>query len=106
MKKFIQNEKAFTLIEMMIVLLVISVLLIIAVPNISKHNSNIKEKGCEAFIKMVEAQVQSFEMDKNRLPTGLAELQSEGFLQENQSTCPNGDIVTISSTGAVTANNE
>lgn len=106
MKKFIQNEKAFTLIEMMIVLLVISVLLIIAVPNISKHNSNIKEKGCEAFIKMVEAQVQSFEMDKNRLPTGLAELQTEGYLKENQSSCPNGDIVTISSTGAVSASNE
>lgn len=106
MKKFIQNEKAFTLIEMMIVLLVISVLLIIAVPNISKHNSNIKEKGCEAFIKMVEAQVQSFEMDNHRLPTGLAELQTEGFLQENQSSCPNGDIVTISSTGVVSTNNE
>ncbi len=106
MKRFIQNEKAFTLIEMMIVLLVISVLLIIAVPNISKHNSNIKEKGCEAFIKMVEAQVQSFEMDKKRLPTGLAELQTEGYLQENQSSCPNGDIVSISSTGVVTANNE
>lgn len=106
MKKFIQNEKAFTLIEMMIVLLVISVLLIIAVPNINKHNSNIKEKGCEAFIKMVEAQVQSFEMDNNRLPTGLAELQIEGFLQENQSSCPNGDIVTISSTGVVSTNNE
>ncbi|MCM3599603.1 prepilin-type N-terminal cleavage/methylation domain-containing protein [Robertmurraya korlensis] len=106
MKKFIQNEKAFTLIEMMIVLLVISVLLIIAVPNISKHNSNIKEKGCEAFIKMVEAQVQSFEMEKNRMPTGLAELQTEGYLKENQSSCPNGDVVTISSSGTVTANNE
>ncbi len=52
MKKLIKNEKAFTLIEMMIVLLVISVLLIIAVPNISKHNSNINEKGCEAFKKL------------------------------------------------------
>lgn len=106
MKKFIQNEKAFTLIEMMIVLLVISVLLIIAVPNISKHNSNIKEKGCEAFLKMVEAQVQSFEMDKHRLPTGFAELRTEGYLKENQSTCPNGAIVTVSPTGAVTASNE
>lgn len=106
MKKFITNEKAFTLIEMMIVLLVISVLLIIAVPNISKHNSNIKEKGCEAFLKMVEAQVQSFEMEKQRLPADLAELIAEGYLKEKQSTCPNGKTVTISSTGVVSADAE
>lgn len=106
MKKYIANEKAFTLIEMMIVLLVISVLLIIAVPNISKHNSNIKEKGCEAFLKMVEAQVQSFEMEKQRLPGDLAELITEGYLKEEQSTCPNGKTVTISSTGVVSADAE
>lgn len=106
MKKLIDNENAFTLIEMMIVLLVISVLLIIAVPNISKHNSNIKEKGCEAFVKMVEAQVQSFEMEQQRLPADMAELQTEGYLEENQTTCPNGNTVTISTTGVVSANAE
>lgn len=106
MKKLIDNENAFTLIEMMIVLLVISVLLVIAVPNISKHNSNIKEKGCEAFVKMVESQVQSFEMEQQRLPADMAELQTEGYLEENQTTCPNGNTVTISTTGVVSANAE
>ncbi|WP_152908487.1 prepilin-type N-terminal cleavage/methylation domain-containing protein, partial [Geobacillus stearothermophilus] len=44
------NQKGFTLIEMLIVLMVISVLLLIAIPNIAKHNSMINEKGCEAFL--------------------------------------------------------
>jgi len=47
----IKNQKGFTLIEMMIVLLVISVLLVITVPNVTKNNSSINEKGCEAFVK-------------------------------------------------------
>ena len=44
--KLINNEKAFTLIEMMIVLLIISVLILIAIPNVTKHSKSIDEKGC------------------------------------------------------------
>lgn len=47
------NQKGFTLIEMLIVLMVISVLLLIAIPNIAKHNSMINEKGCEAFLNII-----------------------------------------------------
>ncbi|KPD01109.1 ComG operon protein 3 precursor [Geobacillus sp. BCO2] len=45
------NQKGFTLIEMLIVMMVISVLLLIAIPNITKHNSMINSKGCEAFFE-------------------------------------------------------
>lgn len=47
------NEKAFTLIEMLIVLMVISVLLLIVIPNITKHNGMINNKGCETFVNTV-----------------------------------------------------
>ncbi len=46
-----KNEKGFTLIEMMIVLLIISVLLIITIPNIGRHNATVNEKGCEAYVE-------------------------------------------------------
>lgn len=62
--RMLNNNRGFTLIEMMIVLLVISVLLIITVPNVTKHNSKINSKGCDAFVKMVQAQVQAYEIDK------------------------------------------
>ena len=62
----IKNQKGFTLIEMMIVLLVISVLLVITVPNVTKNNSSINEKGCDAFVKMVQGQVQAYELDDNK----------------------------------------
>jgi len=96
------NEKGFTLIEMMIVMLVISVLLIITIPNVTKHNSNINNKGCDAYVKMVQAQVQAYEMDKNKVPT-LAELKAEGYLKDDAKGCPNGNTIEIDSKGNVTS---
>lgn len=96
-----KNEKGFTLIEMMIVMLIISVILIITIPNIAKHNTNINNKGCEAFVKMVQAQVQAFEMENKRVPTGIDELVKEGYLREEAKGCPNGKTVTIDADGNV-----
>lgn len=96
-----KNEKGFTLLEMMIVLLVISVLLIVMVPNVAGHNSTINDKGCDAYLRMVEAQVQVFEMDKDKRPESVSELSSEGYLADGQETCPHGDVPIINGNGEV-----
>ena len=97
--KKIKNEKGFTLIEMLVVLMVISILLIITVPNITKNQSSIQEKGCEAFVKMVQSQVQAYQIDKNVLPTSISELASEGYIK--QTSCPNKSEVSINAKGEV-----
>ncbi len=89
----IKNQKGFTLIEMMIVLLVISVLLVITVPNVTKNNSSINEKGCDAFVKMVQGQVQAYELDDNELPVSVAALKDGGYI--TQEKCPSNKEITI-----------
>ncbi|MGP7816229.1 competence type IV pilus major pilin ComGC [Niallia sp. 01092] len=96
-----KNEKGFTLIEMMIVLLVISILLLITIPNVTKHNSKINKTGCDAFVKMAQAEVQSYYMDNQKYPTDMEALADAGYVQEGQTTCPNGKAVVISSSGEV-----
>lgn len=54
MKKL--NQKGFTLIEMMIVLIVISVLTLLVLPNASKYINKANEEGCEAYQASIEAQ--------------------------------------------------
>lgn len=95
----IKNDKGFTLIEMMIVLLVISMLLIITIPNVTKHNSKINSKGCEAFIQMVQAQVQAYEIEEKKLPADISALKIAGYLEET--SCPNGDAIQITAEGKV-----
>ena len=66
--KIVNREEGFTLIEMMIVLLIISVLVLIAIPNVTKHSQSIDDKGCKAYVKMVEGQIAAYKMDRNKLP--------------------------------------
>ena len=99
----LKNQRGFTLIEMMIVLLVISVLLVITIPNVTKNNSTINEKGCKAFVKMVEGQVQAYEMENGHYPSSIDDLVEGEYLKADQTTCPNGYDITIAEDGTVTA---
>jgi competence protein ComGC len=98
--KFIRNEKAFTLIEMMIVLLIISVLILIAIPNVTKHSKSIDEKGCNAYVQMVQGQIEAYKMDEKQLPSSLTELTEKEYLPEN-AQCPDGTQLLIDADGKV-----
>ena len=95
----LKNQRGFTLIEMMIVLLVISVLLLITVPNVTKNNSTINNKGSEAYVRMVEGQIQAFKMENQRIPT-VAELIAGEYLGDSKG--PAGKTIQISPEGVVT----
>ncbi len=92
--KEIKKEHGFTLIEMLIVLLIISVLVLIAIPNATKHSKSIDEKGCEAYIKMLQSQVEAFKIDTHAYPTSLVELKEEGYLKGDPQ-CPDGTELKI-----------
>lgn len=94
MKKYLKNEKGFTLIEMMIVLLIISVLILITIPNVTKHSATIDDKGCDAYVKMVQGLVQTYKVDNNSYPTTLVELATTGDI-EADAQCPNGKKIKI-----------
>ncbi len=98
MKRY-KDEKGFTLIEMLIVMLVISVLLIITVPNVMKNQEAVNSKGCEAYVKMIEGQVQAYKLKEGTLPT-MEKLISSGFIKEDVK-CPEGKIAVIAVDGTV-----
>ncbi|WP_096156888.1 MULTISPECIES: competence type IV pilus major pilin ComGC [Bacillus] len=95
------QEKGFTLVEMLIVMLVITILLLVMLPNATKNTSVIGTKGCDAFIKMVESQVQTYRLDKRENPTSLQDLNHEDYLKEhfnknnNTLRCPGGEELTL-----------
>lgn len=101
MIKLIRNNKGFTLIEMMIVLLIISILILITIPNVTKHSASIDDKGCKAFAKMVEGQIQAYKIEFKKIPK-VEDLTKEGYLKGIES-CPNGtDIIIDENDGSVT----
>nr|WP_106779862.1 competence type IV pilus major pilin ComGC [Lysinibacillus timonensis] len=96
----LKHEKGFTLIEMMIVLLIISVLIIITIPNVTKHFATIDEKGCEAYVTMVQGQVEAYRIENNKYPTVQELIQDKYITSTN---CPNGkQTIVIDENGNVT----
>lgn len=73
------------------------------VPNITQHNSTINTKGCEAFVRMVEGQVQAFHIDNKRFPSDIDELVKDGYLKTGETSCPDGSQISLSADGNVTA---
>jgi competence protein ComGC len=100
-KKMIKEERAFTMVEMMIVLLVISVLLFVTIPNVTSQSNKINSKGCEAFIHMVEGQVEAYKMDGNTVPVSMAALVSNEYIKSEYQKCPDGSTLTIDAEGNV-----
>jgi competence protein ComGC len=102
-KIIIASERAFTLIEMMIVLLIISVLLLIAVPNMIKSQDVVQDKSTQATVKLVQSQVAAYQMDHDgTLPASLDELVQQDYV-DNIKT-PKGETLTYdAATGNVSA---
>ncbi|RTQ89529.1 competence type IV pilus major pilin ComGC [Lysinibacillus telephonicus] len=94
------NEDGFTLIEMLIVLLIISVLILITIPNVTRHFESINEKGCSALVQMVQGQVEAYKIDFKTTPT-IQDLVDNEYLNDDKTSCPNGDEIVIQSDGSV-----
>ncbi|MER0124008.1 competence type IV pilus major pilin ComGC [Streptococcus sp. ZJ93] len=89
MKKLMKMKtKAFTLVEMLVVLLVISVLLLLFVPNLSKQKEAVHEKGNAAVVKVVEGQAELYELQHNDTAS-VAKLVAEGMISEDQAAAYN-----------------
>ncbi|MFB4166459.1 competence type IV pilus major pilin ComGC [Virgibacillus sp. JSM 102003] len=90
-----KNQKGFTLIEMLIVLMIISVLIILMVPNLSDKSKEVYDKGCNALVSVVQAQVDAYYIETNSYPVDLDTLETEGYITEEQKKCPDDTFLQI-----------
>ncbi|SDM81275.1 competence protein ComGC [Fictibacillus solisalsi] len=97
------NEDGFTLIEMMIVLLIISVLLLIALPSMAKNLGVAKDIGCKATIDLVQGQVGAYEAEKGTKLTDLGQLVTEDYVDTVK--CPSGKALELQNGVVVEAGN-
>ncbi|SDI94938.1 competence type IV pilus major pilin ComGC [Streptococcus equinus] len=78
-----KSVEAFTLVEMLIVLLIIGVLMLLFVPNLSKQKEAIHEKGDAAVVKVVESQKELYEVKTGKEAT-IKDLVKEGYISQQQ----------------------
>ncbi|MCA9765373.1 MAG: prepilin-type N-terminal cleavage/methylation domain-containing protein [Carnobacterium sp.] len=78
------NANGFTLIEMVLVLFVISILMLLIIPNIVTQKQRVDTKGTEALVTVVQTQVELYEMEFGEKPTSFELLEGEKYLSETQ----------------------
>lgn len=85
----LNDENGFTLIEMLIVLAIISVLIILVIPNLSGKSEKLNEEGCKALVAVVQTQVDTYYLEKGNYPKDLNELEEENYITKQQMHCAN-----------------
>jgi len=85
----LRNNHGFTLFEMLFVLLVISVLIMLFIPSLSKRSDSVHDTGCDALKTVVQAQVDLYTLEKGAQPKEIGALVDE-YITEDQLQCKNG----------------
>ncbi|KAI0986939.1 hypothetical protein GJ496_006714 [Pomphorhynchus laevis] len=91
--KLIASKGIGDTIENKIEKLRIQVLLLLTIPNITKHKQTVDEKGCESYADMVQTQVTAYELAEGKLPTSIGVLESAGYIPS--STCSDGTTLKL-----------
>src|SRR5699024_12251352 len=91
----LKKQEGFTLIEMLIVLMIITVLIILIVPSLANRTKEVYAKGCDALQKSVQAQVNVYQLEENKLPDPLKDLVDKKYITSEQKKCKDGNKLTI-----------
>ena len=81
------TKKGFTHLEMTIVVIIISVLFLLSVPNIQKTLGIVNQKGCTAIEKVADAAILEYKLEYGEYPGSAGDLVSAGLLSEDQLSC-------------------
>ena len=76
-----KHEAGFTLVELMIVMAIISILVLLAIPNYKTAIRHAREAALKQDLQTMRAAIDSYTMDKQKAPQSLDDLVQEGYLR-------------------------
>lgn len=83
-KNKLKHKKAFTLIEMLIVLVVVALLMAIIIPNVAGQRNRIDEQATENIRDIIETQANTYLLVENDGDVSLSELSTSGYITDKQ----------------------
>ncbi len=103
MKKFKNLKKdneGFTLMEMLMVMFIIALLLLLTIPNITKHKESVGKTSCQSYADMAQTQGVAYELAEDKELTSIDQLVSSGYIPS--ATCEDGTPLKLSGKGEIT----
>jgi len=93
MKGFKKNNKGFTLVELMVVVVIIGILVAIAIPVYNASETRAKKGVCEANRRMIESALEQYYMNEGNYTTTLGDLDE--YFKDGAPTCPDKGTYSI-----------
>ena len=84
LKQLKSRKQSFTLIEMAIVLFIISLLMLLILPNLNNQRKKAENTQAEAMVSVVQTQVDLYENDNDDENVSYSDLLSKKYLTEKQ----------------------
>lgn len=94
-----RNQKGFTLVELMVVLVIIAILVAIAIPIYNNTKTNAERRACQANLRTIDGAIAQYQAEVGTAPTTIDQLVTGGYLKAAPK-CPSGGTYSISN-GAV-----
>lgn len=79
-----KKRKGFTLLEMSIVLFIISLLILIIIPNLAKQRQNASKVHQRAMVNVIQTQADLYENETGHSPTSIQQLYRSHYLTISQ----------------------
>lgn len=84
MLKRLKNNRAFTLLEMIVVLFVVAILMLLVVPNMSDKRDRIDKQGTQALASVIQTQAALYALENKDKGVSLDALLAGGYLSAKQ----------------------
>ena len=82
-------KKAFTLVELLIVVLILAALAAIAVPRLGASAANAKAKACATNIDIINSQIELYTANTGSAPSALTDVtQDTNYFPDGEPQCP------------------
>lgn len=81
-RRAVEREGGFTLVELMVVMMVIAILTAIAVPAYTTYIRNAKEAALREDLHEMRSAIDSYTVDKQKAPQSLDDLVQAGYLRD------------------------
>lgn len=81
--KLLKNKQGFTLVEMLIVLIIVSVLSLLIIPNIGDTTKEVDKEAQYALSQVVKSQASLYKLERG-VDATYESLESAGYLTEAQ----------------------
>lgn len=88
-------KKGFTLLEMVVVIIIVSILFLLTIPNVSKVINSVDNRACQAMTKVVDSAIAQFKLDYGTMPNSITDLVNADYLTPEQTSCSSGESLII-----------